>query len=129
MIYEVTFASLVQRVLRTKFPTRPRVIRAFFGLSVPMLSRVYTIISQPGEGEPISPFDLLVGLHFLKKYETEDVTCVLFDISGKTWKEKRDAALVALYLRLPEVVLHSLTIVSLGVSPRTRPWGLHCCCR
>jgi hypothetical protein len=69
-----------------------------------MLSRVYEMVAQPlGRGGFISPFDLLVALHFLKRYATEDVSVILFDIAGKTWKQLRDNALVALYLRLPDV--------------------------
>jgi hypothetical protein len=104
MDYQSIFATIIQRLLLTKYATRDRVVRAFFGLSIPMLSRVYWLISQPGgRGKFVAPMDLLIALHFVKKYETEDISCILFHISGKTWKSHLDAALVALYLRLPEV--------------------------
>jgi hypothetical protein len=112
MDYQSIFATIIQRLLLTKYATRDRVVRAFFGLSIPMLSRVYWLISQPGgRGEFVAPMDLLIALHFVKKYETEDISCILFRISGKTWKSHRDAALVALYLRLPEVCLTSFTLL------------------
>lgn len=77
------------------------------------MTDVYRYIEEGGIDQPfISPFDVLVALNFLKVYNTEYPSAHFFDISTHTYQSKRDAALVALYFRLPDVRLYSLNLIN-----------------
>ena len=84
--YRQSFSSIIQQLFHAKLQPLERTIKAHFGLNLPMLSRIYNILSSHPHRpqKSISPTGLLVALHFLKLYETEDVSRIFFRISGKT---------------------------------------------
>jgi hypothetical protein len=108
--FVAVFTSLIKQLFKTALSPRETIVKAHFGLSIHMISRVFLHISfhDYQNLDNISPLDLLIGLHFLKIYATENVSCVFFHIAGKTWKKRRDSSIVAIYLRLPDVLLNLL---------------------
>jgi hypothetical protein len=78
-----------------------REVRAFFGLSIPMMTHVCSVILL--EGGLLQPKDLLLALHFIRLYQTEEVGSTYFSLSAKTYRSRRNEAFTTLFRFLPDV--------------------------
>ncbi len=76
-----------------------RAVRSLFGLSIAMMSYVYSIIA-PG----LSPKKLLIALHFMRLYLAESVSALAFRIDPKTYRKHVSFAIAHLDSYLPEVI-------------------------
>jgi hypothetical protein len=96
-VYQTTVQNL------THLPPDDRRCRALFGASLEQIVRVDSIVRP---NVPIAPTDLLIALHFLKCYQTEDVaTTSLFSMDRKKYRTIPERVLKLLNRRLPGVCL------------------------
>ena len=104
---EAFIVSRIMHYLHQRRRAPDRQVRAHFALSIEMLVALYSRYQLAD-----LPVDhLLLALHFLRVYPTEDTGAPFFRITGKTYKKRRDHALLLLHRNLPPVCMAFMLIL------------------